>query len=1236
MRSMSRGVLQRWQFLATCCIGLLLAERTVVAFVHSGVSRSASCISQNFDATTRTLPRRRALMLRDSFEYTPPLVPTSNFDTSERKARNVQLNATTRKLKSFAHQLGKSRKDPQSSNATSQIKLLVYYLKKSDKLNETGLVQHVASQAMQQVRDCAYADQLLRATAKHTSISARLLGEAVEAMARDPKTTVAGIEKKWKRYSKSVTDMDSRTFNAYLRAVLSRGWFDVAHSIYMSNSAMNLTDSYSFTCMIKGVQESLLQDEVMHAPAASRPIPKKTFNQSTEMTDLYTDSWQWKYAINLLSYLHQRYPHHINNAVISSVFQLNHKLATWGNKGSFPSNYSPPMATATLKLWQWMQSCLELELDAKALSHVLQCLEAEAAIDKLRYLHDATQASNELALNDMGSSQSTDSHRRGLSWVKPNVYNYAVVLASCLRDDREDLAWHVYQYDMPRHGVRPNIVVYNTVLQVLVQALTRLSKRPGQALPETNKQTASQNRLWIKSRVDRMLQVYKNIVDAPQSTSSSYSRSISPDLITYNQLLSGLSLASKGLRASDWTGLLKDYQGIFTRPILSSDYNMSKSDTLDSLSLTVLADIKKYRVSGDATTFRCALELLSGTNTDHVYFILDETKGCGFDRDDIQSIYKAAMMTLAKAGNTRGLVNVIQARNETVNDEIALLLLTAYTRAGDLDDLLPLCRSLYSTNERVIRLNGATVAKEPSLQIKSDYYSNSIVTCILAKQHEIARELLLIYEANGMTMPRLSIERIARSYAYLVLQDARIHGSSPSSADEEEQLKVNAKYAYTLVEGLQYNVTDLTLSTVCKACAVLDLTNESLSLLKMLLRRVVEPDITDPRSVKILSDLRQFLFRYFASQARVNAALKFAKAIQAGSDQYEEHSHTTPVPLGGWYGPTLSQIISLGKNAIGMTSSNWKYVLIAASKSGHWRACLSTMQCLQSTLESTNPRGAFDESDYALSDFKYNKLAPCLSIVTRCLSIRSQYAWAVRVIDDWIDWTGRRPPLNAVFPVIRILCSRGRGEEVNRLLIQCTRVLLHEDTNTADASYGKILFASAITSLYREGLQSSAEDALIAASQLGIIDLNMYWDNDTFVIDLHDMNLAMAHSCVRAAFKQEIFMNHARQEYDWKNDVLIITGRGRNSQLKLRPVIRPEVQRMLVEEFYPPLNTISVPGNMGALRVPSNDIASWLEHQESMKVVKMMSVAAVLKSISSGDRLRSALIRKARSKDSST
>jgi hypothetical protein len=127
------------------------------------------------------------------------------------------------------------------------------------------------------------------------------------------------------------------------------------------------------------------------------------------------------------------------------------------------------------------------------------------------------------------------------------------------------------------------------------------------------------------------------------------------------------------------------------------------------------------------------------------------------------------------------------------------------------------------------------------------------------------------------------------------------------------------------------------------------------------------------------------------------------------------------------------------------------------------------------------------------------------------------------------------------------------------------------------------------------------------------------------------MNVAVAHSAVRIALQQEVLSTSWNLTQLWDNDVVIVTGRGRKSAVRMRPILRPEIQRMLVEEFYPPLSTTSVPGNMGALRVASEDINSWLEHQREQKGARMMSVAAVLKKLSSGDRLRKALSRVASS-----
>jgi hypothetical protein len=64
---------------------------------------------------------------------------------------------------------------------------------------------------------------------------------------------------------------------------------------------------------------------------------------------------------------------------------------------------------------------------------------------------------------------------------------------------------------------------------------------------------------------------------------------------------------------------------------------------------------------------------------------------------------------------------------------------------------------------------------------------------------------------------------------------------------------------------------------------------------------------------------------------------------------------------------------------------------------------------------------------------------------------------------------------------------------------------------------------------------------------------------------------------------------------------------------------------MLLEEFYPPLSTTSIPGNMGALRVPANDVRKWVLEQRQQKGARMLAIADVIKNLTSGDRIRKSI-----------
>ena len=124
-------------------------------------------------------------------------------------------------------------------------------------------------------------------------------------------------------------------------------------------------------------------------------------------------------------------------------------------------------------------------------------------------------------------------------------------------------------------------------------------------------------------------------------------------------------------------------------------------------------------------------------------------------------------------------------------------------------------------------------------------------------------------------------------------------------------------------------------------------------------------------------------------------------------------------------------------------------------------------------------------------------------------------------------------------------------------------------------------------------------------------------ETSTVEIDLHGHTVCMAVSAVRTALMRYCM----RSEGGDVTRIRIITGRGLNSKEKLKPVLRPEVQRMLCEEFFPPLNTATGEGNVGVLEV--HNVAEWREHNWTQKKAKFMKIAGAIRNVE--DRLKSAV-----------
>jgi len=224
-----------------------------------------------------------------------------------------------------------------------------------------------------------------------------------------------------------------------------------------------------------------------------------------------------------------------------------------------------------------------------------------------------------------------------------------------------------------------------------------------------------------------------------------------------------------------------------------------------------------------------------------------------------------------------------------------------------------------------------------------------------------------------------------------------------------------------------------------------------------------------------------------------------------------------------------------------------------------------------------------------------------------------------RVIEDWIEWSGRKPRLEAVLSAIRVLSSEGCIEEIRSLIDACLQTNLTSSITKNDVAYEKMIYIGAVTSLHNNGLYDFADEMFMSGVQDGFLSFHFIRENGQFVLDLHGLNVALAHSVVRIAMRQQAV---TLAEEVIQSNMMIITGKGCNSELHLRPILRPEVQRMLLEEFYPPLNTMSVPGNMGALIILAQDIEAWQEHQQQQKGVRMLELASLLRNLSPQERLK--------------
>jgi Smr domain/Pentatricopeptide repeat domain len=1025
--------------------------------------------------------------------------------------------------------------------------------------------------------------------------------------------------------------------NAMVQTLVARGKLTAAFDLFHKEHEARTTDAYSLSILLNALTASLPLSTANTASSngtaqAKLPMLHDLHHQALRamLSTSPLDSWQWNTVVALIDQCVTRdgstenaSKRYWNNPALTALLQFNRRCA---------KTQSVRHNARTQQLVHWVLDYMkrhDIWPDQVTSTLILSSLDKtswELAVALLRsgYRHGGSRPSE-------------------WSLPQPNVYMYSAAMAVCARSRQYNVTLkllnEMQQKQRPPKSndlidTKPNIYVYNSILQAMAGTHEQYRRR--------------RNHQRVKRKRNAMDRAQERLTAAMQLWQQ---MPVQPEIVTFNTLLSVIAGSTQWLLAVDkedrrleqfWTDLELRFPQLFNT---TETVGYSR---VEQLVAAVLNQMQQSHVMPDAITYKHAIRVVR--NSGNVSSVLGLVRlGLAQCLSPKRSMHMATdvcssgLSVLADVGDmdgVEGLLSLMRRHGITTLSSDGVLHVTEALANANRTDVLPGFLGAGASAHL-----GYMNISLPHLQ--ASHFAAAITACLYAGDFESARQLLMHMQALGVRATQESLEAITRSYAILALkhdtpksQAKRTvgRGSNPRAFSPP----VRARSAFTLLSNIEHPSADL-VSMVTKACCLAGMFQEVQSLLRLLHKRVLQHRSVEPlrpsflntrqrmanENEVALAGLHRELLRLCAEQGNVTNALRLCEDIQYLSSQLASAASS-----GAFHGvrpePVSSQRGNVATNsAFGMTSSSWKSLIVAASKSGHWRVCLSSLQFLRPYLEATSPSTALNENELAGLTEDYVRLESTLNTVVKCLAVRSQYGWIVRVIDDWIEWSGRRPPREAVLAAIRILAARGRGQEVNNLLVRCT-TMDSPLTKKADHSYKPMLFVGAISTLYKEGLYDEADDAFVAAISQQSLPFNLErqstGEQKRITLDLHGMNVAVAHSAVRITLQQEAAAANWNGTEQWNTDMIIITGRGLNSVYLMRPVLRPSVQRMLVEEFYPPLGTTSIPGNMGAIRISAECISEWLTHQRQQKGARLLIVAAMLKNIASpSGRLLAAL-----------
>jgi len=1122
-------------------------------------------------------------------------------------------------------------------------------------------------------------------------LSPRIFGEAITSLSKISQVSLSKIKSLWNYYIYDVAGIQGESLvevlssspssyelNAMLNALGERRKVTAALKVYKQTCTNE--EKGNGMCKIEG--DAYTASILFGMLAESIPTSSVRPGGGGDTAEV-SPCWQWNEALSLLQTFSSS---QLNNYAYSALLKVNLQAAQKFRDTSTSQERHNGVKYA-MKILDYMKSN-EISPDVVTCSILLstfdKCYNWKASVALLNAMKQLSSTDND-----------DDNSIEKWSLPTPNKYTYSLVLSTLAKCNQGNAALRILN-DMEE----PTTWVYNTAMLACVES-------------STDAKNGARNLVIIYDILNKMERSYGENATIPDTVT--YNTALSGLDDTSFEALKESSLIKKqheDSRLSKYDSIFDivldildtmEERGVAIDAITYHNAIMAcKSNSDDALDILHRSLSDTSFIQGISETNIDNSKQLKGRASTGVVFVANAVLSAAATLGDIHAVPKvlSALSQVKDAYiNAESIKYIIRTLGKVNECEGILALLICLRGQSFANDIL---KERYS-----IDILSAISSKSIPM-IEEEVYSAAITSSLRNDALAVADQVLLSMKKNGLTLNQRSLKEIIAEYCrmamvsskeeFKVARIAKRQGTDTSQYGIVEPIyitsRARAKAALTMLKAVEQPPPSL-LSPVAKACCAAGLWQDARSILRRMHRAAIREvrlgrgGGSSNSSIRVkgkfldeLPRLHRSLLKFCAKGGNITPALNFANDIQFLASQIQQHGKSqrqglvvkggeveepefitlssrllmdTPTPdnMPESEFSDVGALSTILERPIGLTGQDWKLILIAASRGGHWKVCVATLPYIRPYVKETHPMYAREmSSDLSPSrpslerlNRKYNRIARALTAAVLCFEARSQYAWSIRAIDDWIEWSGRRPRKEAVASACRVLAKRFRGQE---LIMMVTKVLnipahenddaiqgqLGEDSEVSEYTYEKAVYTESINALHKNGLYEEA-DQLYAE---GVASGHLSWavmpssggggDHKQLRLDLHGMSAAVAHSAVRVSLEKEI-MGPAQMAQPDDNirarDVMIVTGRGRRSGERYRPVLRPEVQRMLTEEFYPPLSTSSMPGNLGALLVPGEDIEAWLNYQQVQKGERLMFVADVLRGISSGSRIEQAL-----------